>query len=40
MPKEAWQLSKMLYEISRAPRDKAFFEKLDQMRQAGNEAAH
>jgi len=40
MPKEAWQLSKMLLQITGAPQDKEFFEKLDQMRKAGNEAAH
>jgi hypothetical protein len=40
MPKETWQLSKILLQVSRSPRDKELFENLDQMRKAGNEAAH
>jgi hypothetical protein len=40
MPKEAWQLSKMLLQITRSQRDKELFENLDRIRKAGNEAAH
>jgi hypothetical protein len=40
MPKETWQLGKMLLQFSRSPRDKDLFENLDRMRKAGNEAAH
>jgi hypothetical protein len=40
MPKETWQLSKMLLQITRSQRDKELFESLDQIRKAGNEAAH
>jgi len=40
MPKETWQLSKMLLQITRSQRDNEFFENLDQIRKAGNEAAH
>jgi hypothetical protein len=40
MPKETWQLSKMLLQITRSQRDKELFESLDRIRKAGNEAAH
>jgi hypothetical protein len=40
MPKETWQLSKMLLQITRSQQDKKLFESLDQIRKAGNEAAH
>ena len=40
MPKETWQLSKMLLQITRSQRDKELFENLDRIRKAGNEAAH
>jgi hypothetical protein len=40
MPKETWQLSKMLLQITRSQRDKELFENIDRIRKAGNEAAH
>jgi hypothetical protein len=40
MPKETWQLSKMLLQITRSQRDHELFENLDRIRKAGNEAAH
>ena len=40
MPKETWQLGKMLFQITRSQRDHELFKNLDQIRKAGNEAAH
>src|SRR5262249_50813341 len=40
MPKETWQLSKMLLQITRSQQDKKLFESLDEIRKAGNQAAH
>jgi hypothetical protein len=40
LPKEAWQVAKMLSETTGSARDKEVFQNLDRMRRSGNEAAH
>ena len=40
VPKEAWQVAKMLAEITGSRRDQETFQSLDLMRKTGTEALH
>jgi hypothetical protein len=40
IPKETWEVAKMLSKLTDSARDKELFHNLDQMRKRGNEASH